>query len=171
MKNFLSIRTLLSVITGVLVVMLVSIFGMYVSDAFNRKRETVYTLSIVNLTRNTLSARESIRIEGGVAHAALVAPQAANADVIARMFDLRSKTDTAVISMAKQFGGHLADGTSLALTELLDSKAGYDLVFLPAVAGAKVPRCPGRNDHRRRWMTGMRLPKGLRPQWTSFRTH
>ena len=70
MKNSVSIRTLLSVITGVLVVMLVSVFAKSANDAFNRKREAAHTLSIVNITRNMLSAKENIRIEGGVAHAA-----------------------------------------------------------------------------------------------------
>ena len=140
LKNSLSIRTLLSGITGLLVVMLVSTFAISANDAFKRKREAAHTLSIVNLTRNTLSARESIRIEGGVGHAALAAPEAASADVIARMFHLRAQTEAAVIAMADQFRSQLAKGTSPALTELLASKAGYDLVFPPAVAAAQVPR-------------------------------
>ena len=79
MKNSGSIRTLLSVITGVLVVMLVSVFAMSANDAFNRKREAARALSIVSITRNMLSAKENIRIEGGVAHAALAAPERAMA--------------------------------------------------------------------------------------------
>ncbi|MBA2587116.1 MAG: HAMP domain-containing protein [Alphaproteobacteria bacterium] len=74
-----------------------------------------------------------------MAHAALAAPERASADVIARMFELRSKTDTALMAMANQLKTQLANGTSPALTEVLRSKARYDTIFLPAVAAVKVP--------------------------------
>jgi signal transduction histidine kinase len=138
-KNSGSIRTLLSVITGVLVVMLVSVFAMSANDAFNRKREAARTLSIVSITRNMLSAKENIRIEGGVAHAALAAPERASAEVITRMFELRSKTNTALMSMAGQFGAQRMNGTSPGLADVLRSKARYDAVFLPAVAAVRLP--------------------------------
>ena len=139
MKNSGSIRTLLSVITGVLVVMLVSVFAMSANDAFNRKREAAHTLSIVNITRNMLSAKESIRIEGGAAHAALAAPERASAEVIARMFELRSKTDAALMSMADQFKTQEVNGISTALADVLRSKIRYDAAFLPAVAAVRLP--------------------------------
>ena len=140
MKNSVSIRTLLSVITGVLVVMLVSVFAMSANDAFNRKREAAHTLSIVNITRNMLSAKENIRIEGGVAHAALAAPERASAEVIARMFKLRSKTNTALMSMASQLKAQPVNGASPGLADVLRSKASYDAVFLPAVAAVRLPQ-------------------------------
>ena len=139
MKNFLSIRTLLSAITGLLVVLLVSIFAVSANDAFDRKREAARILSIVNITRTTLSAKENIRIEGGVAHAVLVAPHAADAETIARMIDLHSRTDTALASMADQFKAQFASRIPPTLGEVLASKAGYDAIFGPALAAAKLP--------------------------------
>ena len=139
MKNSGSIRTLLSVITGVLVVMLVSVFAMSANDAFDRKREAARTLSIVSIMRNMLSAKENIRIEGGAAHAALAAPEPASAEIIARMFELRSKTDTALLSMTDQFRAQPMNGTSTALADVLQSKAQYDAAFLPAVAAVRLP--------------------------------
>ena len=140
MKNFLSISTLLSATTGLLVVMLVSIFAISANDAFNRKGEAAHILSVVSTTRNTLSAKENIRIEGGVAHAALDAQEPASAEVIKRMFGLRYKTDMALISMARQLRPQLANGTSPGLTDILNSKTRYDAIFPQAIAAVRLPK-------------------------------
>ena len=139
MTNFLSIRTLLSVITGLLVVLLVSIFAYSANEAFGKKQVAARMLSIVNLMRTTLAAKENIRIEGGVAHAASRAPEAASADTVARMFDLRAKTDGAVGSMIAQVRKALPQGTSPELVEVIAAKAAYDLALMPVVAAAKMP--------------------------------
>jgi hypothetical protein len=48
-KTFLPIRTLLSAITGLLVVLLVSIFALSANDAYEKKQVAARMLSIVNL--------------------------------------------------------------------------------------------------------------------------
>ena len=111
MSNFLSIRTLLSAITGLLVVLLVSIFAISANDAFERKQAAARVLSIVNLTRNTLAAKQNIRIEGGVAHAASTASDVASAATVARMFALRERTNSAVDTMIDQFRKQLSGQT------------------------------------------------------------
>src|SRR5450432_3397867 len=120
--------------------MLVSIFAISANDAFNRKREAAHILTVVNITRNTLSAKENIRIEGGVAHAAMAAPERASAEVIERMFSLRSKTDMALVSMANQIRTQLTNETSPSLTEILKNKALYDAVFPQAIAAVRLPK-------------------------------
>jgi signal transduction histidine kinase len=138
-KNFLSIRTLLSAITGLLVILLVSIFAISANEAFDGKREAARILSIVNTTRTTLSAKESIRIEGGVVGVTQVVPEVASAETIARMLDLRSTTNTALAGMINRVRVQLKSGTSPALSEVLASKAVYDTVLGPIVAAAKLP--------------------------------
>jgi len=140
LKNALSIRTLLSAITGLLVVLLVSIFALSANEAYEKKQVAVRMLSIVNLMRSTLAAKETIRIEGGEVHAALTAWQAVSPAVVGRMFERRANTNAAVTSMIVQFRKQLPNETSPALTEVLASRAGYGPVFGPAVAGAKAPR-------------------------------
>lgn len=140
MSNFLSIRTLLSAITGLLVVLLVSIFAISANDAFERKQAAARVLSIVNLTRNTLAAKENIRIEGGVAHAASTAPDVVSAATVARMFELRAKTNSAVDTMIDQFRKRSPGQTSPALAELIASRAGYEPVFAPLLATARTPK-------------------------------
>ncbi len=139
MKNFLSIRTLLSAITGLLVVLLVSIFAISANDAFNRKREAARILSSVNTTRTTLSAKENIRIEGGVMGATQVAPDASSAETIAHLLDFRSRTNTAIAAMINRVRAQLKNGTSPALSEVLASQAVYDSILDPVIAAAKLP--------------------------------
>jgi signal transduction histidine kinase len=139
-NNFLSVRTLLSAITGLLVILLVSFFAISANDAFARKEAAARILSIVNLTRTTLAAKENIRIEGGVAHAASTASDVASAATVARMFALREKTNSAVDTMIDQFRKQLSGQTSPALAELIASRAGYDPVFAPILATAKTPK-------------------------------
>ena len=139
MTNSISVRTLLSVITGVLVVMLVSVFAMSANDAFNRKREAAHTLSIVNITRNMLSAKESIRIEGGAAHASLAAPERASDAEIARTIKARAATDAALMSMAGQFRAQQVNGTAAALAKVLRYKTQYDAAFPASVAAVRLP--------------------------------
>ena len=122
MKQFLSIGTILSTITSLLVLMLVSNFAVLAFGAFDRQRESAHVVTVVNITRNAFSAKETIRLEGGVVHAALLAPERASAEVIAHAFDLHSKADITLMSMANQFRTQLANGTSPILIDFLKSK-------------------------------------------------
>ena len=139
MKKFQSLSMLLSAITSLLVVMLISIFAFLANDAFNRKREAARTLSVVSITRNMLSAKENIRIEGGAAHAALAAPERASAGTVERMLRQRRKTDASLDSMIGQFQAQLTNGTSADLAEVLQSKMLYDAAFPPSVAAVRLP--------------------------------
>ncbi|MES2471548.1 MAG: ATP-binding protein [Pseudomonadota bacterium] len=140
MNNFLSIRTLLSAITGLLVVLLVSIFALLANDAYEKKQVAGRMLSIVNLMRSTLAAKENIRIEGGVAHAASTASDVASAATVARMFELRAKTNRAIDTMIGQFREQHSGKSPPGLTELVDSRAGYAPVFAPLLATARTPK-------------------------------
>ncbi len=61
MKRFQSIGVLLSAITGLLVVVLVSVFAIAADNAWHRRREAAHILSVVNITRNMLFLREDLR--------------------------------------------------------------------------------------------------------------
>ena len=140
MTNFLSIRTLLSALTGLLVVLLVSIFAVSANDAYDRKQASAQMLSVAKLMRSSLAAKEDIRIEGGVAHAASTANNVADAATVGRMFDLRARTNGAVDTMIEQFGEQLQGRLSPALAEVIDARAGYQPVFAPLVATARTPK-------------------------------
>jgi signal transduction histidine kinase len=139
-KRFLSIGTLLSAITSLLVLMLVSIFAFYAIGAFDREREAAHILSIVNITRNTLSSKENIRIEGGVAHAALAAPEDASSDTTKQMIALHSKTEMALASMANELRTRLPNRITSGLADILQRNSDYNLVFPKVIAAVQLPK-------------------------------
>lgn len=62
-KQYRSIGTHLSAITGLLLFILVSMFAVFAIAAFKREREATDTLAVVQIERGILSAREDLRIE------------------------------------------------------------------------------------------------------------
>jgi len=70
-RRFLSISVLLSAITVLLVVMLVSVFATSANTAYQKKRDANRVLQVVQLTRDVLSLKETVRAELGVGGAAL----------------------------------------------------------------------------------------------------
>src|SRR5271155_5560609 len=98
--------------------MLVSIFTISANGAFDREREAAHMLPIVNITRNTLSSKENIRLEGGVAHAALAAPEGASPETTERLITLHSNTETALVSMIGKIKTRLSHGTESGLADI-----------------------------------------------------
>lgn len=139
MKQSLSIGTLLSATTSLVVLMLVAIFAVAAIAAFERQQSAAHILSVVSITRSTLSAKENIRIEGGVANATLTAPQGANPEVIERMTALHARTDAAIGSMVDQHKAKAPDEASPHLKEILKRRALYNAVFPRAIAAARLP--------------------------------
>ena len=60
-----SLAKLLTVITGFLVVVLVSVFAVFAKTAFERQRDAAHILSVVTVKRDLLQAQEALRVEGG----------------------------------------------------------------------------------------------------------
>lgn len=151
MRQSLSIGTLLSATTGLVVLMLVAIFALAAIAAFERQRSAGHILSVVSITRSTLSAKENIRIEGGVASAALTAPERASAEVVERMTMLHARTDAAVGSMVDQHEAKESGGASPHLADILKRRALYNAVFPRAIAAARLPKEQRPSDLRGDW--------------------
>jgi signal transduction histidine kinase len=139
-KRFLSIGTLLSAITSLLVLVLVSIFAISAIGAFDRKREAAHILSVVNITRNTLSSKENIRIEGGVARVALAAPEGANAEMTEQMTMLHSNTEMALTSMVNRLRTRLSNGTTPGIVDILKRNSLYNTLFPEVLAAMRLPK-------------------------------
>ena len=77
--------TLLSAITGLLVVVLVAAFAVSALSAYHREQRARAVLSAVNEARSIMTAKIAARIELGTANLVLEAPQAASAAKIARL--------------------------------------------------------------------------------------
>ncbi len=80
MKRLSSISALLSAITGLLVVVLVSVFAILAKTAFDRQQEAGRILSVTEITRDMLSAKEKLRAEHGAIDAALAISKVASSE-------------------------------------------------------------------------------------------
>jgi len=119
--------------------MLVSIFAVSAIGAYDRQRTAAHMLSVVSITRNTLSAKENIRIEGGVAHAAMATPQSAGAEVTERMIALHAKTKGAIASMVSQLRARPSNKTSPGLADLIKANSRYNALVPQAIAAVRLP--------------------------------
>lgn len=79
MKRFRSIAVLLAVVTGLLVIILVSVFATAAVNAYTRTQEANQTLRVVHRTAEALLLREVVRVELGTMDTALQAPEPASA--------------------------------------------------------------------------------------------
>jgi hypothetical protein len=149
----LSIGTLLTVITSLLVLMLVSIFTVSAVGACGREQMSARILSVVSVTRNTISSKENILIEGGVAQVALTAPESASPEVVARMIALHSKTESALASTASQLRTQRSSDALAGLADILRKNALYNALCSQVIAAVRLP-----GDQR---PAGLKRPLGI----------
>ena len=141
MKRLLSISTLLSAITGLLVVVLVSVFAIVAKTAFDRQREVSHILSVADITRSMLTSKESLRADLGAVATALATPERASSKTNNEIIALHAKSEMALASIAEELRLHSSNRPSPGLAEILKTKAIYSKLF-PKVAAAIL--LPGR---------------------------
>ncbi len=96
MKKFQSIGVLLSAITGMLVVLLVSVFAYSAKQAYDRREAAAHLLKTVNVLSEVYDAHELLRLEQGAIDTALSEPMPADAATLADIKNLHRKTEAAI---------------------------------------------------------------------------
>ena len=95
MKRFQSIGVLLSAITGLLVVLLVSVFAYSAKQAYDRRESAASLLKTVDVLSDVFSALEALRLEQGEIGTALLQPAPADAAMRSRLEKLHKATEEA----------------------------------------------------------------------------
>jgi signal transduction histidine kinase len=126
-----SIGTLLSAITGVLVVMMVSTFAVSLKDAFDRKQDADRLLSAIHIEQNILSAKNHIRAEWSATNSAFAVQEGASSEIVNastkhNVAVLHSKTDKALASVVNELRANQSYGTRPELIGLLRARARYN---------------------------------------------
>jgi len=115
-RRLRSIGVLLSVITGLLAVMLVSVFAYQALDAWRREQQARTVLSDVNNIRQILGTAAQMRLELGQFNLKLDAPAASNEAVFARLKRMHNVTQRAIaIAIAEAAHSDLPDSKSTAV--------------------------------------------------------
>ncbi len=127
MKRFQSIGMLLWAITGLLVVMLVSIFAVTATAAFEHEQEAARILTTIRIERDILAVKEHIRAElsaVGLAHVR-AGQEARDARSLVRIAARNARTRAALDSVIRQLESRFGEDTP-GLAGLLAARAQYD---------------------------------------------
>jgi HAMP domain-containing protein len=138
--RFRSIGTLLSAITGLLVVVLVSTFAMSALSAYQREEQSSRVLSAVNGVRTIMSAMVAIRSELAIANLVLEAPEAAAPATVTRLGILHRHSETAVDQVLREVAQRPIVDARSALAILRPADQRYRVMFARVTAAARKPR-------------------------------
>jgi signal transduction histidine kinase len=137
-KQFPSIGILLSAITGLLVVMLVSVFAIFAKDAFDRRQEATHVLSVVNIARDMLLSKESLRFERGVIATALAAPKPASREMMNQVTASHNESEIALTSVINDLE-KLPNGARPIFKEVLKRGVSYNELSPKLIAALQQP--------------------------------
>jgi signal transduction histidine kinase len=139
MKKFQSIGVLLSAITGLLVVLLVSVFTYTAMQAFDRRESAVRLLKTVAVLNDVFAAEEKLRLEQGEINTALAMPLPADAGTRAQIARMHAESAAAII--ATRNGSQLESGSLLVPNHeiIIKARTVYDQRYDAAMKALALP--------------------------------
>ena len=133
-----SIATLLSAITGLLIVMLVSGFAILATDAFHRQRDAARTLSDVETARDILRTKETIRHELTTSDTILSTPEVASAQTLAGLTALHERSSGGLDALLNELQNR-PGGPPARLDTLWRMRPHYARLFPEMIAALRQP--------------------------------
>ena len=154
MKRFQSIGVLLSVITGLLVVLLISIFTYAAKQAYDRREHAAQLLKTVDVLSDVFAALEALRLEQGEMGVALAQPGPADPATIAKMEALHARS-LQVLEETHNRANLEADGPIPNLSNILRAGDTYKKSYVQALANLHRPLSARRPGLQGQWQAGM----------------
>ncbi|HJT42759.1 MAG TPA: response regulator [Rhizomicrobium sp.] len=138
-KRFQSISMLLSVITGLLVVVLIAVFAVMARDAFLRQGEATRIAYVVNTERALLAARANIRIEGGFVAPAIDTENAVSVEMQRRIAQAHARTKASTRLLIQRLENSPSKG-SASLAEIIWRNDLYEKMLPQVLRALQVPK-------------------------------
>ena len=138
MKRFQSIGVLLSAITGLLVVLLVSVFAFSAKQAYDRREAAARLLRTVDVLNDDFAAEEALRLQQGVINMAMAKPSPADPATRANIQRLHDAADAAVRASHKTASAEAA-GPIPNSARIRQAKALYEKRYAEALASLSHP--------------------------------
>ena len=138
MKRFQSIGVLLSVITGLLVVLLVSVFTYSAKQAYDRSETAVSLLKTVDVLNDVFAAQEALRFEQGAMSTALAQSGPVDEATRATIENLHRATEAA-LRKTHQSSRVEADGPIANLPKIAGAWTVYKKYYADALASLSQP--------------------------------
>ena len=130
-----SLAKLLSLITGLLVVVLVSVFAIFATTAFRHQQDASRIVSIVGVKRDMLSSQQALRAEGGVLDMALEEKAPANKSTLDLIIRMHARTQENFARLRH----HVANKYTSGYAQILEMSDTYDRMLPAILAAAALP--------------------------------
>ena len=150
MKRFQSIGVLLSAITGLLVVLLVSVFAYSAREAYVRRAAAVQLLKTVDVLSDVFAAQEALRFEQGEISTALLLERPIDEAVRSKLETLHKRSERA-LRETHQDSSLESDGTVPNLPRIRDAWTLYEMRYDEAMAQLALPEAKRRVAGRNEW--------------------
>jgi len=115
MKKLFSIRVLLPAVTGLMTLVLATIFAIYATNALERRDAVKRIPVIVDISYDLFAAIQDFRLERGAVNRALAAPDAAGPEVWSEIRSLRTQSAKSLDSALTKLSGIMTDGIDTAI--------------------------------------------------------
>ena len=141
-KRTYSVSTLLSLATGTMVVVLVTVFAIAANNAWRREQASADVAASARVSRDIVSIREALRAELGVIDTTIAEPEIANAATLARLKLLHGRTLEAMGHIQREIAGLGEDKVPPDLARMIArGMTVFDRQLFPAVLkAALLPR-------------------------------
>lgn len=142
MKRVTSPSLLLSLITGTLVLVLVTVFALSALDAWRRERTTSRVLSSARISRGIVLVREAVRVELGLIDTAIADPLPITPEHLKELEDTHLRSMAALHFVEDEMARSGNEKIAPRLLEQLQVESGkFDTQLFPVIlAAAQGPR-------------------------------
>jgi signal transduction histidine kinase len=148
-KRFQSIGVLLSLITGLLVLLLVSVFANSARQAYERREAATHLIFSAQLVSDVFAAVERLHVEEGRVRTALSAPDSASPATRSRLAQLHANDGDALDLALRDLGS--APAASANIGRLRKARLDYDGQFVKAAAALDRPMDQRRKTLGQDW--------------------
>jgi signal transduction histidine kinase len=138
MKRFQSIGVLLSAITGLLVVLLISVFAYTAKQSYDRRETAVRLLKTVDVLNDVFAALEALRFEQGEMSTALGQSAPADAAARAQIERLHQRSERALLE-THQSSSLEADGPIPNLSKIIQAGTAYRKIYAESLSSLSQP--------------------------------
>ncbi|HEY4275873.1 MAG TPA: HAMP domain-containing sensor histidine kinase [Rhizomicrobium sp.] len=138
MKRFQSIGVLLSAITGLLVVLLISVFAYTAKQAYDRREAATKLLQTVDVLGDVFAASEALRFEQGEMTTALALRAPDNGALLTKLKKLHLASAEA-LAATRQSASTEANGPIPNIREINRARDAYNAAYAAAIADLERP--------------------------------
>ena len=139
MKKLFSIRVLLPAVTGLMTLVLATIFAIYALHAVERRDAVRRIPAIVDISYDLFAAIQDLRLERGAVNRALAEPQAAGPEVWKEIRQLRTQSGKSLDSALSKLSGIMTDGIDTATENIRKNRDAFSELRNEADRGLGLP--------------------------------